>query len=123
MEDFEGKRVYAQYTNFSLASEQDYFQLTVGTYTGDAGDSLSLHNGRNFTTKDVDLDTWAGDNCAHEFFGAWWYFDCHQSNLNGLYLRGHHAKYGIGVNWLSFRGYRYSLKYTAMKIRPSPRIY
>ncbi|XP_041372734.1 ficolin-1-A-like [Gigantopelta aegis] len=36
MEDFEGNRVYAQYTNFSLASEQDYFRLRVGNYSGDA---------------------------------------------------------------------------------------
>ncbi|XP_041372502.1 techylectin-5B-like [Gigantopelta aegis] len=122
LEDFEGNRVYAQYTNFSLASEQDYFRLTVGAYSGDAGDSLSGHAGYGFTTKDSDHDIWHV-NCAQLFKGAWWYHDCHSSNLNGAYLRGNHSTFGDGVNWYSFAGYYYSLKYSAMKIRPSPLIY
>ncbi|XP_041372731.1 ryncolin-1-like [Gigantopelta aegis] len=122
MEDFEGNRVYAQYTNFSLASEQDYFQLTVGNYDGDAGDSLTSHVGYNFTTNDSDHDIWYSGNCAHFYKGAWWYYACHSSNLNGQYLRGNQSTYADGVNWSSFRGYYYSLKYTAMKIRPAPLI-
>ncbi|XP_041372730.1 fibrinogen C domain-containing protein 1-like [Gigantopelta aegis] len=122
LEDFEGNRVYAHYTNFSLASEQDYFRLTLGTYSGDAGDSLSGHVGYNFTTKDSDHDIWNA-NCAQKFRGAWWYTNCHSSNLNGAYLRGNQSTYADGVNWKTFSGYYYSLKYSAMKIRPSPLIY
>ena len=43
--------------------------------------------------------------------------NCHSSNLNGLYLNGSQVSYANGVNWLSFRGYRYSLKRTEMKVR------
>jgi ficolin len=70
-----------------------------------------------FTTKDKDEDTWP-NNCAVTFKGAWWYYDCHQSNLNGLYLEGTHSSHADGVNWLTFKGHKYSLKFSEMKIRP-----
>ena len=38
-------------------------------------------------------------------------------NLNGLYLNGPEAPYCKGVNWLTFRGYHYSLKRTEMKVK------
>ena len=41
----------------------------------------------------------------------------HQSKLNGLYLNGSHLSNADGVNWLSFRGHRYSLKRTKMKLK------
>ena len=37
--------------------------------------------------------------------------------LNGLYLNGSHLSNADGVNWLSFRGHRYSLKRTKMKVK------
>ena len=84
-------------------------------------DSLvALHNGMMFTTKDEDNDKSSRyGNCAVTYKGAWWYKDCHESNLNGHYLRGSYtASYANGVNWFSCRGYRYSLKKTEMKISP-----
>ena len=72
-----------------------------------------------FSTKDSDNDIGLNhDDCAHIYKGAWWYNDCHSSNLNGLYLNGPHSSYGDGVNWASFRGVNYSLKRTEMKIKP-----
>ena len=50
--------------------------------------------------------------------GAWWYNQCHYSNLNGQYLAGHHDSNADGVNWYNFKGYKYSLKTSEMKVRP-----
>ena len=86
--------------------------------SGNSGDSLAYHRGLPFTTRDQHNDNKGGQNCAINFKGAWCYKWCHKSNLNGLYHRGHHSSVADGVNWFHWKGYRYSLKRTEMKIRP-----
>ncbi|KAK1801057.1 hypothetical protein P4O66_022761 [Electrophorus voltai] len=71
-----------------------------------------------FTTKDKDNDH-SENNCASFYHGAWWYRNCHTSNLNGQYLRGQHTSYADGIEWSSWTGWQYSLKFTEMKIRPT----
>lgn len=53
-----------------------------------SGDSLSYHNHRIFSTKDRDPAPFI-TRCAMSYRGGWWYKNCHEANLNGLY--------GIGV--------------------------
>ena len=79
-------------------------------------DSMSRHNQHRFTTMDSDNDVYES-NCAEQYGGAWRYFACHESNLNGRYYVQPHAPYGEGLNWLTFRGYYYSLKSVIMKIK------
>ena len=69
-----------------------------------------------FSTKDSDNDVF-GSSCARIYKGAWWYTACHQANLNGFYYGGPQESFADGVNWKAFRGYRYSLKRTEMKVR------
>lgn len=83
-----------------------------------SGDSLLKHNGMKFTTKDRDNDH-SENNCATFYHGAWWYRNCHTSNLNGQYLRGQHTSYADGIEWSSWTGWQYSLKFSEMKIRPT----
>ena len=85
--------------------------------TGDARDVLVKQNRMMFSTKDADNDIHV-KACAVLFKGAWWYNDCHSSNLNAQYLRGNHTSFSDGVNWDHWRGEYYSLKMTEMKIRP-----
>ena len=81
------------------------------------GDSLiPYHNGQAFTTNDQDNDKYS-INCAEKYHGAWWYRDCHESNLNGGYLNGTHSSYADGMNWETWRGYKYSYKTSKMMIR------
>ena len=55
--DHSGNKQYAKYSAFQVADSTTHFRLTVSGYSGDAGDSFSVHNGRMFTTKDRDHDT------------------------------------------------------------------
>jgi hypothetical protein len=85
--------------------------------SGTAGDSLSRHRGMAFSTKDRDNDKWS-KNCAVAYKGAWWFNDCHSSNLNGLYHHGKYTSNADGVFWNHWKGYQYSAKRAEMKIRP-----
>ncbi|KAL9985768.1 hypothetical protein ACROYT_G008211 [Oculina patagonica] len=117
LEDIEGKTAYAEYDMFAITSERTKYQLSLGTYSGTAGDSLAIHRGYAFTTKDQDNDGWA-KNCAVSYKGAWWYEHCHHSNLNGVYHHGKHSSDADGVNWYHWKGHKYSAKRAEMKIKP-----
>ncbi|KAL9985576.1 hypothetical protein ACROYT_G007997 [Oculina patagonica] len=117
LEDTTGKTAYAEYDMFAVTNERTKYKLSLGTYSGTAGDSLSYQRGYPFTTKDQDNDSWSG-NCAVRNKGAWWYRDCHYSNLNGLYHYGKHSSSSDGVNWAHWKGRYYSAKTAEMKIRP-----
>ena len=79
------------------------------------GDSLRVHNGMKFTTKDQDNDTW-GKNCAVEYKGAWWFVDCMHSDLNGPYHKSAVKSYAI-VGWYDFGNIWISLKSARMMVR------
>ena len=115
--DFEGNTRYAEYSTFAISDEAHGYTLSIGTYSGTAGDALTIHNHRPFLTKD---HRGSGDSasCPVTHKGAWWYESCHYSNLNGQYLRGNHTSYADGVNWWQWKRYHYSLKTTIMMIKP-----
>ena len=85
-------------------------------FSGTAGDSLSYHRGSAFTTKDRDSDADPLGNCAVAWQGAWWYNNCHHSNLNGLYLNG--KLDSKGMVWQNWKNNAESFKRSEMKIRP-----
>ena len=116
MADFEGEKQYAKYSTFQVLDSSRKYQLNIGGYSGNAGDSMTYHNGMKFSTKDQDNDTWS-NSCAVQYKGAWWHKSCHYSNLNGLYLSGNHSTYADGIEWYHWKGHHYSLKITEMKIR------
>ncbi|XP_063289016.1 ficolin-1-B-like [Pelobates fuscus] len=117
--DFENNRTYATYSNFKITGENLNYTLSLGSFIGGtAGDSFYGHRNTPFSTKDRDNDRHKTISCANSYKGAWWYTECHISNLNGLYLRGTHKSAANGVNWKTGRGYYYSYKISEMKIRP-----
>lgn len=104
--------VYAVYENFAIAKRN--YRLTVGGYSGTAGDSMSYHNGRIFSTKDRDPGSFV-TRCAMSYRGGWWYKNCHEANLNGLYgIKSKHQ----GIIWTSWKGKEESIPFTEMKMRP-----
>uniref|UniRef100_A0A6P4ES89 Angiopoietin-related protein 6-like n=1 Tax=Drosophila rhopaloa TaxID=1041015 RepID=A0A6P4ES89_DRORH len=112
LENFYGNQSYELYDNFRVGPESNNYTLeSVGSFSGDAGDSLEYHLGRQFTTKE------RGD-CAKGFQGAWWYYNCLHSDLCGMYgeMQGVY-----GIIWSSFRTGEFMdmMKRAVMLIRPA----
>ncbi|XP_075038278.1 tenascin-N-like [Mixophyes fleayi] len=105
---------YAVYRTFIVGSSRDRYKLTVGDYSGTAGDALGYHNGWKFSTWDRDNDI-ALTNCALSHRGAFWYKNCHLANPNGQYGDFNHSQ---GVNWEPWKGHEFSIPAVEMKIRP-----
>jgi len=79
-----------------------------------------MHNGQMFSTRDNDHDKHLRGSCANGFHGAWWYGNCHISNLNGRYYSKQTAKTLAtpdGIIWMSWKGLLESLKGSSMKLR------
>lgn len=106
--------VYAKYSSFSV--EKRKYVLKVSGYSGTAGDSLSYHNNQPFSTKDYNPNRWTITLCAMSYRGGWWYQNCHEANLNGLY--GATANHQ-GVIWTAWKGKDFSIPFTEMKFRPT----
>ncbi|XP_048051124.1 microfibril-associated glycoprotein 4-like [Megalobrama amblycephala] len=122
LEDFTGKKVFAQYLSFSVDCETDGYKLHVSGFSnGGAGDSLTYHNDMKFSTFDKDQDIW-DSNCAKKYLGAFWYNNCHYANPNGVYLWGEDPTiFAIGNVWYHYKNsHAVGLKSISMKIRRVP---
>ena len=116
--DFEGNTAYANYSTFSISDGSTEYRLTVGGYSGTAGDSLNTgdrygHNGMRFSTRDNDNDNYV-NNCAQIYTGAWWYNACYYSNLNGRYFNTT-TENDQGIKWWGWKST--TLSFTEMKTR------
>ncbi|XP_053267565.1 tenascin isoform X2 [Pleuronectes platessa] len=110
-----GESAYAQYDKFTLAEPRTRYKIYIGAYSGTAGDSMTYHQGRPFSTYDNDNDI-AVTNCALSYKGAFWYKNCHRVNLMGKYGDSSHSK---GINWFHWKGHEHSIEFAEMKIRPA----
>ncbi len=117
LSDFQDNTAYAIYDLFRIGDASGNYRLELGTYSGTAGDSMTFQNNMDFSTKDRDNDV-DHSHCAQVYHGAWWYSQCHESNLNGEYYRtGSTGLYAKGIVWNGWKGYGYSLKTTELKLR------
>ena len=99
--DWRNVRSYAEYSVFCVADESDNYELTIGGYSGDAGDSMAFQNGGQFSTWDRDNDDSTYNYCVRNCgLGAWWHTACCHSSLNGIYSQTFHGQHGIV--WNSF---------------------
>ncbi|XP_068429840.1 tenascin-like isoform X1 [Clinocottus analis] len=110
-----GESAYAQYDKLTIAEPKTRYKVYVGAYSGTAGDSMTYHQGRPFSTFDNDNDI-AVTNCALSYKGAFWYKNCHRVNLMGKYGDVSHSK---GINWFHWKGHEHSIEFAEMKIRPA----
>jgi len=119
MTAWDGASRFARYATFNISGRSDSYRLSVGNYSGNAGDGLLNHNKMRFSTYDRKNDLNGDEDCAQLYKGAWWYKDCFWSNLNGEYASDGAA--GVmsartGMEWGT--RHRYSYMKTEMKIRP-----
>ena len=133
MDDFEGNTRFAKYSVFQVLDATTNYQLIVGGYSGDAGDSLASSNGKPFGGS---LST------SNRLARAWWHdatlndallpllvdgnTNQHFADLNGVtyHRTGEYVAVETsegfrldGVIWSSWRGLFYSLRFTEMKLR------
>ncbi|XP_071837570.1 fibrinogen-like protein A isoform X1 [Apostichopus japonicus] len=125
-----GNPYYAKYDLFRVNDESDNYKLSeLGAYSGTAYTDhrldeagLEYHRNQAFSTYDRDNDIYKGGNCAVMYHGAWWYNNCHRSNLNGDYHtvedNPNQGYRGVSISWRFPTGWYFNIKYTEMKIRP-----
>ena len=117
--DWEGRTAHARYNSFWIGDASSQYAIFVDGYSGDAGDSLTVHNGMRFSTPERDNDIRTGVNCATSHFGSWWYRNCLHSNLNGPYSTSATVPHTKGVMWYHWKNsWTYSMKRAEMKVRP-----
>ncbi|XP_017844972.1 fibrinogen-like protein 1 [Drosophila busckii] len=112
LKDFRNETRYARYSKFSVGNESQSYELSIGGYTGSAGNALELHQNKKFSTEDQFND----NICGHTHQSGWWFTDCYTCNLNGMY-----TKTG-DYNWQSLKWntwHEKPLKFVQMMIRPS----
>ncbi|CAK8686932.1 unnamed protein product [Clavelina lepadiformis] len=116
--DFDGNQRHADYSSFSIESAENLYRLRVSGYSGNAGDSLTYHNGGPFSTEDSDNDSWTEGNCATGYGGSqgWWFYRCAVSFLNGVWMRQSSGSQH-GIIWKDWKGKEEPLKETKMKLR------
>ncbi|KAK2500308.1 hypothetical protein MC885_015505 [Smutsia gigantea] len=98
LQDVGNHTLQAHYDNFHVDKEDQFYWLTLGLYSGNAGDTFrgrgrtDNQEGCGFSTLDHDHDRcapWTDDarafaSCSGDHSGfRWWYSDCGQENLNG----------------------------------------
>ncbi|CAG2257838.1 Tenascin-R,Tenascin,Fibrinogen-like protein A [Mytilus edulis] len=79
--DSGNNKKYAVYKIFVVGDAASKYKLTVGDYSGNAGDRLQFQNGMQFTTVDKDNDK-LNTNCAVRHKGSWWYKSCFACDLS-----------------------------------------
>jgi hypothetical protein len=119
MKDTNKTSKYALYSDFKIGAANEKYKLkSLGSFSGNAGDSLSGHVNAMFSTDDQDNDQ-SGANCAEAHSSGWWFNadDCYKVNLNGAFnktaLRG--------IDWYDMNNDKFKacIKSTTMKIRPA----
>jgi len=81
----------ANYDTFLVGSEANNYTLRVARYSGNAGDSMSYHNGMMFSTYDRENDPKEGvywEHCAQFLGGGFWYNGCFRAGVTVKKGRG-----------------------------------
>ncbi|XP_076083424.1 fibrinogen-like protein A [Mytilus galloprovincialis] len=81
--DRSNTKKYALYKTFMVGNAASKYRLTIGSYSGNAGDNMAYHNGMKFSTIDQDNDE--SERACVLSGGPWWHKSCNYSALNGKF--------------------------------------
>ncbi|XP_011204523.2 angiopoietin-2 [Bactrocera dorsalis] len=117
--DFNDEHLWAEYSLFRLDSERYNYNLLIGGHSGTAPDAMNYHNEMDFSTYDRrnDKSVDACCACATGYGSGWWFDNCSEANLNGIYRQTPNGHNFVGIIWEQWHG-DYSLYKTRMLIRP-----
>lgn len=115
---------WAKYGSFGLGTDTNDYILSFSSYDLDstANNAFDNHNGEAFSTPDEDNDPSGSRHCADEYSSGWWYENCHDSHLNGIYYADGiqtHPTVTDGIIWDTWLGQTQSLKTVVIAIRPA----
>eukprot|EP00794_Sanderia_malayensis_P015394 gene15394-biopygen12817 len=117
----DGDQGYAKYTDFSIASAQENYKLTYGTYSGNVGDAMLHSKGSAFSTYGKDNDRSELHNCAQNHAGGWWYSSCFDAMLNNRYPGTGTTQIGPAnsdfMSWKLWKGRFGNIVFSEMKIK------
>ncbi|XP_074128112.1 angiopoietin-related protein 5-like [Sminthopsis crassicaudata] len=134
LHNFENESRHALYDSFQVGDAASFYTLTLGRYSGNAGDAFRGENwagaasqeGTAFSTLDRDHDSCnpciSGDiafnECSQWHGGAgWWFSDCGEANLHGdWHPEGDHKSWSSDIHWGTWSPID-SLKATEMKVK------
>ncbi|XP_040928895.1 fibroleukin-like [Betta splendens] len=121
LQDWSHTHRHALFHSFRTDSEENQYRLHVSGFSGTVEDSFGwYHDLQGFSTPDT------GNICAEISHSGWWFHQCFQANLNGVYYKG--GRYSLkahnllgpdGIVWFSWKKSDfYSLKAVTMMVRP-----
>ncbi|XP_016990619.1 angiopoietin-related protein 1-like [Drosophila rhopaloa] len=121
LRDVNGINRYGAYDSFKIGSEEESYELkTWSRYSGNAVNYIENYGGNKFTT--FDRDNVNNGNCSEAYYGGWWYNECAESSLNGIYYKGRNRDESErnGIFWSTSDDYyiEKSLTFVEMMIRP-----
>lgn len=114
----DGTPTFEKYNLFRISDESTNYRLiALGQFIGTIGhDYFRHHLDMDFSTSDADNDV-SESNCAAKYGGGgWWYKNCYDSNLNGIF--GNTGNPGICLYRRDSTINNCGLKYVEMMIRP-----
>ena len=113
IEDWNGAKLWSESGVFRVHGEN----FTVHSDTETGSRIFSVQDGMLFSTRDRDNDVNSNGHCAQLQKGGWWYSNCYNANLNGVYYNGaRQAADGITLH-LGNRVNSDTMKTCSMKIR------
>ena len=103
LQDADGNKRYAIYSDFRLADEKARYRFSLGIgFSGNLDNSFTVHRDTDFVTLDSDPD----GNCSVTEGGGWWFKQCGDVLLNSN-----------KITWRGFGASAGGIIKTEMKIR------